>query len=35
MKHDADIAALLRPMPELIGRAKTPSRGVGFLGEIK
>jgi hypothetical protein len=34
-KHDADIAALLRAMRELIGPAKTPSRGIGFLADIK
>lgn len=33
--HDADIAALLRAMRELIGPAKTPSRGIGFLADIK
>ncbi len=34
-KHDADIAALLRAMRELIGPAKTPTRGIGFLADIK
>jgi len=34
-KHDADIAALLRAMRQLIGPAKTPSRGIGFLADIK
>lgn len=34
-KHDADIAALLRAMRELIAPAKTPSRGIGFLADIK
>jgi hypothetical protein len=34
-KHDADIATLLRAMRELIGPAKTPSRGIGFLADIK
>jgi hypothetical protein len=34
-KHDADIAALLRAMRALIGPAKSPSRGIGFLADIK
>jgi hypothetical protein len=34
-KHDADISVLLRAMRELIGPAKTPSRGIGFLADIK
>jgi hypothetical protein len=34
-KHDADIDALLRAMRQLIGPAKTPSRGIGFLADIK
>jgi hypothetical protein len=34
-KHDADIAALFRAMRELIGPAKSPSRGIGFLADIK
>jgi hypothetical protein len=34
-EHDAAIAALLRAMRELIGPAKTPSRGIGFLADIK
>jgi hypothetical protein len=34
-KHDADIAALLRAMRELIGPAKIPTRGIGFLADIK
>jgi hypothetical protein len=34
-KHDADIAALLRAMRELVGPAKTPARGIGFLADIK
>jgi len=34
-KHDSDNAALLRAMRELIGPAKTPSRGIGFLADIK
>jgi hypothetical protein len=33
--HDADIAALLRAMRKLIGTANTPSRGIGFLADIK
>lgn len=34
-KHDADIATLLRAIRELIGPAKTPSRGIGFLADIR
>ena len=34
-KHDAEIATLLRAMRELMGPAKSPSRGIGFLADIK
>lgn len=34
-KHDADIATLLRAIRELVEPAKTPSRGIGFLADIK
>jgi hypothetical protein len=34
-EHDSEITALLRAMRELIGPAKTPSRGIGFLADIK
>lgn len=34
-KHDSEIATLLRAMRQLVGPAKTPSRGIGFLADIK
>jgi ORF6N domain len=34
-KHDADIAAILVAMRELVSPAKAPSRGIGFLADIK
>ena len=34
-KHDADIAAILIAMRELVRPGKTPSRGIGFLADIK
>jgi hypothetical protein len=34
-KHDTDIAAILIAMRELVRPTKTPSRGIGFLAEIK
>jgi hypothetical protein len=34
-KHDTEIATLLRAMRALIGPANTPSRGIGFLADIK
>jgi hypothetical protein len=34
-KHDADIAAILITMRELVRPTKTPSRGIGFLADIK
>jgi len=34
-KHDADIAAILIAMRELVRPTKTPSRGIGFLADIK
>lgn len=34
-KHDSDIATLLVAMRELLRPTKTPSRGIGFLADIK
>jgi phage regulator Rha-like protein len=34
-KHDADIAAIFVAMRELVRPTKTPSRGIGFLADIK
>jgi len=34
-KHDDDIAAILIAIRELVRPTKTPTRGIGFLAEIK
>ena len=34
-KHDTDIAAILIAMRKLVRPGKTPSRGIGFLADIK
>jgi hypothetical protein len=34
-KHNADIAALLTAMRELVAPTKAPPRGIGFLADIK
>jgi hypothetical protein len=34
-KHDSDIAAILIAMRELVRPRKLPSRGIGFLADIK
>jgi hypothetical protein len=34
-KHDAAIAAILIAIHELVRPTKTPSRGIGFLADIK
>jgi hypothetical protein len=34
-KHDADIAAILVAIRELVSPARGPSRSIGFLADIK
>jgi hypothetical protein len=34
-KHDSDIAVILTAMRELVASPKRPSRGIGFLADIK
>ena len=34
-KHDGDIAAILAAVRELVVPATRPSRGIGFLADIK
>jgi hypothetical protein len=34
-KHDGDIAAILAAIRELVAPPKRPSRGIGFLADIK
>lgn len=34
-KHDVDIAAILNALRQLVAPPQRPSRGIGFLAEIK